>query len=359
MKDYKKVSDLIKKIFFLFFSSLNFLCSESFIADKITPIYIDHELFFLWKSLTNLYNPTIEDYIKIENYLMYGRRPYLDIVFNSLFLNPPIDRVSTWNQRMLQNMNFIGPNFEPPIFCIKSCGNASPKDKSNCIILFATHNSNKNPWDQKNYIEAVLDLLEELDQVGYKGHVLYRLGGYPLLNKGGIKFCHIPYSFKLLSFLEAFDLGYQNVLWLDCSMHPTNDLSSVFSTIQNEGKLLLFNGINLDYDFNFIQPIISLPAITFSGLTVSDLYEIPHVIATIIGISSNYQKSNDLIQEWLNLTSLTIPAMTLYPEEFLLSVASWKTRNIPNGNVWDYFDVISQIPVKPKNSKKPFWFDKS
>ena len=196
--------------------------------------------------------------------------------------------------------------------------------------------------------------------MGYKGHVLYRLGGYPLIDKGGIRFSHIPYSFKLLSLIEASQLGYENVLWIDTAMHPTNDLEEVFSKIQREGSLLLFNGINLDYDFNFIlQPILPIKAIESADLNIDELNQIPHVIATIIGMSFQHQKTHQLIKEWYRLTSLTIPAMTLYPEEFLLSVASWRTRNKPTGNVWEYFDVRSVIPVKPRNAIKPFWFDKS
>ncbi|MGL5627185.1 MAG: hypothetical protein ACRDDW_06735 [Candidatus Rhabdochlamydia sp.] len=343
---------------FLFF--FQFLQGMPYELHEINPLYKDNELTALWESLNDLHHPHVEDFIKIQNYLRYGERPYLDVIFDVCVrseLRNQIDRSLCYYNRILQNVNFVSLNQELPIFEKRIFGGVSAEDKSRCIILYGTFHANKNPLDT-DYIKGIFKILDELKQVGYKGHVLYRLGGFPLTDKGSVRFMHIPYAFKLLGFIEASQLGYENVLWIDTSIHPTNDLKEVFAKIQKEGALLLFNGINLDYDFNFIQPILPIAAVQSAGLNGCELRQIPHVIATIIGLSFQHQKTHALIKEWYRLTSLTIPAMTLYPEEFLLSVASWRTHNRPNGDTGEYFDLKSAIPFKPRKAKKPFWFDK-
>jgi hypothetical protein len=341
----------------------NLLQGYPYSLSEISPTYKDDELTCVWNSLSDLHHPSAEDYLKIQSYLKHGRRPYLDTLFDNFIAKgfyKEIDRTTCCSNRVLQDMAFTGPSGEEPIFERRIYGGVSADDKSRCIILYASYNSNKNLWTPHCYTQGVLNILEELEQIGYKGHVLYRLGGFPLTERGGLRLIHAPYSFKVLSFIEASLQGYENVLWFDAAMHPTNDLQEVFSIIENEGSLLLYNGRNFDYDYHFSVPILPLAAVESAGLTESDLYEIPHTIATIIGICFSHPKSHELIDEWLRLTSLTIPAMTLYPEEFLLSVASWRTRNKPNKNVLEYFfDIRSRIPIKPIYSERAFWFDKA
>lgn len=356
---------------FMAFSALliSFLESTPFILeDGVTSHYMDDELKALWESIPDICNPSIDDYIKIQNYLSEGRRPYFDIILDNLYsmkvVNP--DNFEDYkskhiNKRLNRHFRLIKTNLEPPIFQIKILGHCTQEDKSKCIILYGSYNAalNPNPWEGNvKYDEELLKLVHELENSGFNGHVLYRLGGFPLTSKGGLKLVHVPYSFKILSFIEASQLGYQDVLWIDSSMHPTNDLSAVFSKIHDEGVLLLHNGINLDYDYHFYIPLLPNKAINAAGLSPNNLHEIPHVIAGIIGISFSQAKSHQLVAEWYKLTSLTYPAMTLYPEEFLLSVASWRTFNRPTGQAYEYFDVRSVIPTKPSQSVKPFWFDK-
>jgi hypothetical protein len=357
----------MKTIFFfcIIFPGLIFSGIFQDIKTDLSPQYQDDELVSLWESLSDIYSPNVEDFKKIQNYLRYGQRPYLDVLVNHLMR-------SRWHgddsreaylqaisSRVQRHINFIDRDEGLPTTHIEYLGGSSPDDKQRCIILYASFNSNLNPFDACSYTQSLKNVVNELREIGYRGHVLYHLGGYPLLEKGSARFVHIPYAFKLLSFLEAYTLGYQNVLWIDTSIHPTNNLENVFEKIKREGSLLIYNGIHLDYDFYFFPPIIPIIAMRQAGIRVPELAKIPHVVATIIGISFQNQKSLNLLEEWYRLTSLTIPAMTLYPEECLLSISSWKTNNKPNGNVWDYFDVKSAVPIRPIGGKKPFWFDKS
>lgn len=344
--------------------SWGFLNAWPFQLDEIQSTYTDEELTRVWDSLSDIHSPTGEDYYKIEEYLQHGRRPYLDIIFDHLLLKQIVrpeqhDRSYTIHNRMLQRMKFVGPNGEMPIFETKCLGGALPSDKSRCIILFSSHNQTYNQWDgSSNYADRLHNLVDELSQAGYKGHVVCRVGGFPLEVKGGIRLAHVPYAFKLLSLIEASQLGYDEVLWIDVSMHPTNDLSELFARIKDQGYLLLGNDLSLGYDYNYSIPLLPDEAVKCSGVFIEELPSIPHVIATIIGLSFQHQKSHDIVSEWLKLTALTQPAMTFYPEEFLFSIACWRTANRPNARCFEIFDARSFMPHKPTRSSKPFWFDK-
>jgi hypothetical protein len=347
-------------IFFLIAYIPFSLFSWSFNLEEVECVMEDPELSELWNSLDNIYKPSFRDYQAIENYLKFGRRPYLDDLFKKS-LHKGEKRSNIFSNRVLQNLCLKAPDTQKVLFNRKVIG-VEQTDKSRCIVLYASHNKDNSPGIKNSYENRLFDIIAELRKQGFKGHVLYRVGSYPLVNRGGLRLAHVPYSFKVLALIEASILGYEDVLWLDCALHPCNDLSDVFSAIKHKGVFLLNNGSTLGYDYHFKYPsglsLIPQKAVLESGVSVSDLSKIPHIIATAIGVSFKSQKGHDLIEAWYNLTSLTHPSMTLYPEEFILGIAAWKTRNKSIGEVGNYFNVRSAMPNKPKKSKKPFWFDK-
>ena len=82
------------------------------------------------------------------------------------------------------------------------CG-ADPSDLSRCIVFYVSYNESPHPFDKDAiYSKKMLEIIQELEIEGYKGHVLFRIGGYPLINQGGIRLAHVPYSFKILSLIE-------------------------------------------------------------------------------------------------------------------------------------------------------------
>jgi hypothetical protein len=335
------------------------------ILNEVIPVTQDEEIVNLWGSLENLYDPTTADYKLIAHYLKYGRRAYLDPLFDhinvtGLISNHPKsaefhDRSDIFSYRILQNIQLFGPNDERSDLALVSLGGVPLTEKTRCIVLYATFNSD-NLQKDASYTNKLLQLIRELEEAGYRGHVLYRIGGYPLLNRGGIRFVHVPYSFKVLALLEAFYLGYNQALWIDCSLHPTNDLSYVFQQIAAKGVYLLENGSRLDRDYHL--GILPDAAIASCGLALNDLVSIPHTIAGVVGVSFQSLTGCNFIREWYRLTSLVDPAMTLYPEEFLVSVSCWRAYCQTAGHIRDSLDGRSEVKEKPKKSHKPFWFDK-
>lgn len=352
-------------LLFSFFYSQCLLADPYFLRE-VDPVYRDVELEALWNSISDINNPRLEDFLSVENYLKYGRRPYLNELFNLPYLLrfrkenniTEVDRSHSFSNRILQELMLVGPNKEMPIFKRIILGDVSPLDLSRCIVFYVSYNKCPHNFDKEAvYSEKILKIIQELQTEGYKGHVLFRIGGYPLIDRGGLRLAHVPYSFKILSLIEASILGYEEVLWLDSTIHPTNNLVHVFSTLIEDGVFLLGTKtkLNLDYDYG----LLSDAALAYSYLNKEDLFDMEQISAAIIGISFKNSRGRGLVHEWYRLTTEVYPAMTLYPEQFLLSVAAWRARLKATAHFESYTYQRSKVPNRPTHDQnKSFWFDK-
>ncbi len=193
--------------------------------------YEDEELKCLWEQVSDIYHPRLEDFQLIQDYIMYGKRPYLD---------PLRDMAKNETQKMRVNricdFQLIGPNNEMPVFEIHRL-NEHEQTNHRCVLIFASYNERDLP-----YPEYARNIIKELSLVGYSGHVLMRIGGFPNLSQGSLKYCYVPYAFKVAFFQEARSLGYKEILWVDCAMHPLRDLENIFFKIKNTGCFFISPG---------------------------------------------------------------------------------------------------------------------
>lgn len=269
------------------------------------PLYSfqDSELEELWSSIADVTNPTVEEYKAIEKYLKDGKRAYLEpLVFN--------DRIIR-----IRNLQLIGPNNEMPIF-EKHSFNITEKSKNRCIVLFASYNG--------QYPNKAHKLLAELEQCGYSGHVLLRIGGFPNLENGGLKVCHVPYSFKVAFLLEAQLLGYSEILWLDTAMHPLTNLEMIFSVIKEKGYFFTNVGSLSDNRGTHLPEAAAALGIT------TDLYNtVPHISSCVVGLNMENPKAVQLLENWFAETENVYPCITCWPEELSLSVIAWRLQCEP------------------------------
>lgn len=47
-----------------------------------------------------------------------------------------------------------------------------------------------------------------------------------------------PYAFKIYAFLQAIEVGYSQILWVDSSCYAINDVQPCFEVIANEGYIM-------------------------------------------------------------------------------------------------------------------------
>ena len=264
--------------------------------------YQDDELIHLWSQISDINHPTLEDYQRIDRYLTTGARPYLDRLRYAV----PFDRTRMGRIMALQ---LIGDSQVMPT--IKQYDiNVTEGTNGRYILLYASNNG--------LYPEKARKVLQELKDVGYSGHVLLRLGGFPNVSFGGLKICHVPYAFKVAFLKEAQHLGCREVLWLDVALHPITDLNAIFEKIRERGYFFTYVGSLQDNNTTHLP--LAAEAVGIS----CDLYpQIPHISSAILGFNMQNINAVQLLDAWYGVTEEVYPNMTWWPEELSLSVAAW------------------------------------
>lgn len=263
----------------------------------------DNELTELWSSIVDISNPTLEEYVKIEDYLKNGERPYLEPLVNH-------NRIAS-----IRNIKLISANNHFPVF-EKHSFNIDEKSKNRCIVLFSTYNG--------IYPDKARRLLGDLEKCGYRGHVLVRIGGFPNLENAGLKLCHIPYAFKVAFLCEAQRLGFEEVLWLDTAMHPLTNLEIIFDAIKEKGYFFTYVGFLSDNMSTHLPEAAATLGIT------TDMYDrIPHLSSSMLGLNMKNSKAISLLEGWLAETENVYPCITCWPEELSLSVIAWRLQCRP------------------------------
>lgn len=289
--------------------------------------YADLELDRLWSSISDINHPTLEDFQLIESYLKDGERPYLDPLHNA-----KRDESKELRLKRILNFKLIGPGNEMPIFEVHHL-NENEETNKRCILLFASHNGKEH-----SYAAGAREVLSELEKIGYSGHVLLRIGGFPHLSGGGLKLCHIPYAFKVAFLQEAKALGYKEVLWLDTSLHPLRNLSVIFKQIQRDGYFFITPGSLQDHASHFPEEIMRRLNIPPS------LYpQIPHVAATLIGLDMENERAVWFLDSWLAETEKVYPNVAFFPEELSLSLTAWRLSCKPQCTFGDVICIGHEI----------------
>jgi hypothetical protein len=228
--------------------------------DPVTEVY---------SELSNLYDPSEEDLYKLQDKLSNTYRPIIERMNDTAFI--------------MKNFKLIGKSPDEKPEYGRIAVNSSWNDRENCIIIYASFN--------RNYPKGVRRLVNTITHSNFRGHVHYRIGGWPNVSEGDLALAHVPFAFKLCFFREMKKLGYKRVLWLDSSILPWVNLNTIFQMIQDKGFLVQGNSHDIGIYMN------NDSAAAF-GLTLNETYAIPSCSAAILGIDFTNQKTAHIIDAW-------------------------------------------------------------
>lgn len=223
----------------------------------------------IYSQIENLKNLTLSDYQFIQDFLKLGKRDKLGLL-----------KDMEWRAR---NIKIIGENVQEFPKSGLVLVNSTLAEKENCILIYSSFND--------RYPQGLLRLLHSIENSDYKGHVLYRIGGWPNVDGGGIVLSHVPYGFKIAFFQEAERLGYKKVLYLDSAIVPIASLNTIFDSIASKGYFVMGNS-------HMVGPYINSTAASFFGLNHAAAYQIPSCSAGIFGLDLRNQRIKIALDWW-------------------------------------------------------------
>ncbi len=151
----------------------------------------------IYSQIKDIYQPTLEDYYLIQDYLIIG---------NSLEEQPVKGLIAV---------------------------NCDLNTRENCFVIYSSFN--------KNYPRGLKRLVNYIAKSDYTGHIRYQLGGWPNVEGGSLVLAHVPYAFKASFFKEVQRLGYKRVFWLDTAILPYVSLNEIFQMIEEKGYFAMAN----------------------------------------------------------------------------------------------------------------------
>ncbi len=164
---------------------------------------------------------------------------------------------------------------------------------------------------------------DALRATGFNGSFYYRLGGFPNPTGKEIQYVGVPYSFKIFMMLEAQQLGFDKVLWIDSACLPIQDPTPLFQWLDQAGiyyaaRPPVFN----NHRFLFPATIQIL-----KDLTGIDVEKVRRIEAGIFGLKMNSSQAKSFIERYYQMVALGTPFLSGAPEEFVFSALIAKAGN--------------------------------
>jgi len=256
---------------------------------------------------------TIEDYIEIQKKLCdksVELDEFLDTLYPEENITTPLVEIK---RRCKKGINAKIIDIDNPILPEKKLymiGNGG--DNKNCFVcctaLFDTRH------------DASQNILESLVSVGFNGHFLLLNGGFPNPTGSELKYSGIPYNFKIYMILEAKNLGFEKVIWIDSVCYAVNNPDKLFEML-DDGTDSVFNMIPSDCFQQDTYKNICFPKTLdlLSKLVNRDVKHDITINSIVFGLNLKSQKMLQFIDEYNEMVKLGLPFLTSFPEEIIFA----------------------------------------
>jgi hypothetical protein len=122
--------------------------------------------------------------------------------------------------------------------------------------------------------------------------------------------------------VEAHQLGFNKVLWVDAACFPLRDVQPLFDRIDKDGALLnCFRGSSAGKRYIFPQTHDLL-----FDITGTDVHKVPYINTIVFGLKMNTPESRKLVEMYYECVRLGIPFLSCFPEEWVLTAIIGKKR---------------------------------
>lgn len=178
------------------------------------------------------------------------------------------------------------------------------EDSKNCVVMACSID--------KKYPQLLKSLVGAIREVGYRGAIYYRIGGFPNPSGEEVRYAAVPYAMKMFMIKEAHSLGFEQILWLDCSAWPLKSLEYCFDQIEKEGCIMEWGRPNSKLILPQTRAILE----NFSKV---QLDKIPHVAGWLLGFKMTEPYVKKIFEDFYVLARKGTPFLSITPEEAVLS----------------------------------------
>jgi hypothetical protein len=284
---------------------------------------------YVYQGIRDICRPTKREWRLLQNYINYGERPYLEWL-NTFDSGNPNDGYR-YDLRA-REFDFLGANGEKSDFELHTeCINCGSEYRKSCVICYVSFN--------RGFPKRVKSMIDELKKSKFKGHFLYRIGGWPNVSAGSLKLIHVPYAFKVCLFKEAERLGYKRVLWMDTSFHPLRNFMPIFAQIEKDGYFVT----SLNYSLRLRASRLVQEAFE---LTDNEMEETREIASGMIGVDFANPIGHEIIERWYKAAEELTPYLSPRPEQSAFAAIIYKMGLFPTG-------PFSEIVSYNKSDKLP------
>ncbi len=178
-----------------------------------------------------------------------------------------------------------------------------------CVVSYASYN--------RRYPELLKDILPALASSGFNGYFYSRIGGYPTPTGQEAKYAGTPFGFKIPLIIEAFQLGFENVLYLDSACLPMEDPTPVFKLIHQNG--CFFVGGRNCYDNGWLRYFFPKARQALMDIYRRDPLLEKQISGSIIGFKKDNIWTRKFIEEYYHVLTLGDPFMSELSEMFVFA----------------------------------------
>ncbi len=290
-----------------------------------------------YSKIKDITQPTTSDYKLIQKYLREGKRDYLNLFSQS---STPEKKLLSENYiKKAKKFRLIGKNKkELPVFQ-KEYFNTTKDNLNNVIICYSSYNG--------RFPEGIERIKKALNLINYKGHFIYRIGGWPNVEDGSLKYAHVLFAFKPLFFREVKKMGYKNVLWIDSSIIPMNKLDSIFADINKNGYFGTFSTSSVG---QYINDFL----LNKYNLSIEEANNIQTIGGGIIGLNLNHPIGNTILDKWQEAAENN-GFYSARHDQNSLSIISHQLHL----DKWKYNLVLLNEDINSLNNGSSFFLDRS
>lgn len=268
--------------------------------ETVSPIwgfFFDHGFEDL--PLSSWTQPTHQDYDMIQKALNDRIQTVLTVRPRPTELRN--DEQFGWFTYRMNRLQLIDEKEDP--YLVVDHLNNNPAQRKKCVVTYLGYTKPGAP--DRDYTRSIQMIRKSLVQLGFDGHLIYRVGGFPGLDEGRLKFADSPYSFKPFMLEEVAKRGYQELLWLDSACCPVRDIQPLFQFLEEHpcgffapGYQEMNSAIFQTRAYDIIMRDLHLSRPIGGNATIH---------TQILGLNMAHPKCQELMRRWLKAAEDRVP----------------------------------------------------